>query len=473
MEVETPSQGGGEGRRGDAARPGGPAYVYRVALVAAVGGLLFGYDTAVISGAIGFIQTRFELDSVLKGWATASVIVGCIAGAALAGSLSDRLGRKNALVLSAILFAVSAVGSALPRDLTEFVLARIIGGVGVGAASMVSPLYIAEISPAGIRGRLVSLNQFAIIFGMLVVYFVNALVANFGDESWNVERGWRWMLGSETLPSIVFLALLLLVPESPRWLVKQGRSDEAFGVLARVAGDGHARSEIAEIEGTIAQEEGSWALLFRPGVRLALLIGIVLAILQQVTGINVVIYYAPEIFKSAGLDAGVALNHTVVVGLINIVFTLVAIAIVDRVGRKVLLLVASAGMGISLGFLGRTFGTGADGSAGAGVVAFVLAYVAFFALAMGPVVWVVLAEIFPTKIRGRAMSIATVCLWAANFAVTQLFPLMLERLQGSVFFVYAVLCAVAFVFVALFVPETKGRSLEEIERGWLARSPGR
>lgn len=440
-------------------------YVYTLAFVAALGGLLFGYDTAVISGAIGFLQEHFQLDSFEKGWATASVIVGCIIGAAFAGSISDRLGRKRALVLCAVLFALSAIGSAVPRNLTEFVLARILGGLGVGAAALVSPLYIAEISPPHIRGRLVSLNQFAIITGMLVVYVVNAFLASLGDEAWNIDMGWRWMLGSETLPAVLFLGLLALVPESPRWLTKTGRHEEALRLLTRISGEERAKAEITEIEQTLLLDDDSLRQFLQPGLKVALVIGVLLAILQQVTGINVVIYYAPEIFKSTGLGTASALNSTVAVGLINMLFTIVAIWIVDRVGRKPLLLAASAGMGLSLAALGTTFYT-ADFE-GPWVLFYVLAYVASFALAMGPVVWVVLAEIFPTRVRGRAMAIATVLLWAANFAVTLSFPILLERLSGYVFFVYAGLCVVALLFILRFLPETKGKTLEAIERSWL------
>lgn len=447
---------------------GSVTYVVLLAMVAALGGLLFGYDTAVISGAIGFLQTRFDLDAVMKGWAASCALVGCVAGACFAGTLSDWLGRKRVLLATAVLFAISAVGSAVPRNLTELVIARILGGVGVGMASMLSPLYIAEVSPARIRGRLVSVNQFAIIFGMLVVYFVNAQVAAIGDEAWNVALGWRWMFGSETLPAALFLVLLFFVPESPRWLTKQGRSDEALATLIRVGGRRQAEQEIAEIKVAIAHEGGSISQLFLPGMRIPLIIGVGLAILQQVTGINVVLYYAPEIFKSTGLTATDAINDTVIVGAVNLAFTLVAIWVVDKLGRKPLLLIASAGMGISLFLLGRAFLL--ENFEGRWVLLFVLIYVASFAVAMGPVVWVVMSEIFPTRIRGRAMSIATVCLWIACYGVSQLFPVMLERLAGYAFFVYAGMCVVSFAFVTGCLPETKGKTLEEIEQGWLARA---
>jgi len=444
---------------------GSIAYVYLLASVAALGGLLFGYDTAVISGAIGFLQKRFELDAVWKGWAVGCVLVGCMIGASMAGVLSDRWGRKTTLLISAILFSLSAIGAAFPRTLMEFILARMIGGVGVGVAAMLSPMYIAEVAPAGIRGRLVSLNQFTIVIGMLIVYFVNARVAGLGDEAWNTAVGWRWMFGSGVFPAIFFLILLLFVPESPRWLTKQGDEKQALAILARVGGADHARSEMAEIQTTLAQESGTLAQLFQPGLRTALLVGIGLAILQQITGINVVLYYAPEIFKNAGMATNAAINDTVIVGLINMIFTVVAFFVVDRIGRKPLLLIASVGMGVSLALLGTAFLF--EMFTGRWVLLFILTYVASFAVAMGPVVWVVISEIFPTRIRGRAMSIATVCLWISCYAVSQFFPIMLEKLKGSVFLLYAVICGLSFLFVLYFVPETKGKTLEEIEQKWL------
>lgn len=447
---------------------GSMGYVLVLAGVAALGGLLFGYDTAVISGAIGFLRDRFQLDPWWTGWAASSALVGCIAGAASAGVLSDRLGRRNVLVWTAVAFFLSAVGSAVPRNLTEFILARILGGWGIGAASMLSPLYIAEVSPARIRGRLVSLNQLAIVSGMVIVYYVNAQIASLGDTAWNVTLGWRWMFGSEALPAAAFLVLLFFVPESPRWLTRQGREAEAAAVLARVGGSEHARQEMDEIRAAIAAEGGSLLDLVRPGVVAALGIAVALAIFQQITGINVVLYYAPEIFKSAGLDASKAINDTVLVGLVNMAFTLVAIWLVDRLGRKLLLLAGTAGMGASLALLGAAFYFHME--KGPWVLLCTLLYVASFASAMGPVVWVIMSEIFPTGIRGRAMSVATVCLWVFCYAVSQTFPVMLWLWGGAItFWFYAGICLAAILFIALAVPETKGKTLEEIERMWLRR----
>ena len=463
------AQAAGTGGGFEDQRPGGSlAYVWLLASVAALGGLLFGYDTAVISGAIDFLVTRFELNDVWKGWAVSNVLVGCMIGAACAGPLSDRFGRKRILLLSAVLFAASAIGSALPRTFSELVMARFVGGLGVGMASMLSPLYIAEVAPAHLRGRLVSLNQIAIISGMLVVTIVNWLVAESAPaESWNVTTGWRWMFGSETIPAVLFLLCLLVVPESPRWLTKQGRQDEAIAVLTRVGGTEQAQRQMKEIQDAIAHEGGSLRDLFQPGIRVALLIAVVLAVLQQVTGINAIMYYAPEIFKSAGAEvtSTQALLQYVAVQVVNVLFTLVAIWVVDRGGRRPLLLITSAAMGLSLVILGGAFQLHL---APVWVFVFTLAYVASFGLAMGPVVWVVLAEIFPTRTRGRAMAVATVALWIACFAVSQTVPWMFKNLGHSyTFWTYAVMCAASFVFVARYVPETKGKTLEEIERTWM------
>lgn len=451
---------------------GSIAYLTLVCLVATLGGLLFGYDTAVISGAIGYLQSHFQLSPAEKGWAASCALVGCFIGVALAGELSDRFGRRNTLIVSAILFFVSAVGTALPRTLNEFVFYRILGGLGVGAASMTSPMYIAEISPARIRGRMVSINQFAIVFGMLLVYFVNYFIQGCGDELWNTQIGWRWMFGSEAVPALLLLVCLFFVPESPRWLTKQGRSDQARAILGRVAGAAHAEREMAEIEKSLAVESASLAQLLQPGMRVVLIIGIALAVLQQVTGINVFLYYAPEILKSiSGSEMDVALLQTVLVGAVNLVFTVLAIGIVDRVGRKPLMIIGATGMGLCLTAIGLAAMAEAIGP---WLLLFMLGYIACFALSIGPVTWVILSEIFPTKVRGRAMAIATFLLWVANYVVSQTFPMMdenswlVERFHhGFPFLLYATFCVVLVVVVWKMVPETKGRSLEEIERMWM------
>jgi sugar porter (SP) family MFS transporter len=452
----------------------GTLYIWSISIVATLGGLLFGYDTAVISGAIGFLRTHFQLDTVQMGWAASSALVGCIAGAAAAGMLSDRFGRKTMLVASAVLFAVSGIGCALPRTIFEFNVFRIIGGIGVGFASMLSPLYIAEVAPARMRGRLVSVNQFAIVTGMLVVYFVNYFIALQGNAKWNIEVGWRWMLGSESIPAFIFLAGLFSVPESPRWLVKQNRREEAFRILSRVDGQQSATQELTRLDALLKQERGTLAELFRPGLRGVLVLGIALAVLQQVTGINVFLYYGPEIFKSLGNETNAALLQTVIVGAVNLTFTIAAILVVDRLGRKPLMILGSTGMGISLTFLGLAAYLQ---KTELWVLTFMLTYIASFAIAIGPVTWVLLSEIFPTKVRGRAMAIATLLLWLANYIVSQTFPLLDESPflvatfhHGFAFWLYAAMCVVLIVVVWRWVPETKGKSLEEIEQEWMSRA---
>lgn len=446
-------------------------YLMGICGVAALGGLLFGYDTGVINGSIRFVQLHFELSAAMKGLAASSALLACVVGAAFAGTCNDRFGRKKVLVVSAILFLVSAVGTALPRSVLEFIIYRAIGGIGVGAASMTSPMYIAEIAPARIRGRMVSVNQFAIVSGMLAVYFVNYLISLAGDEAWNTAIGWRWMFGSETIPAVLFLLLLFLVPETPRWLVKQNRCRQALDVLAKVDGRFYAESELKAIQQTLSHESASLRQLLQPGLRMALLIGVVLAVLQQVTGINVFLYFGSEIFENLGgttMDA--ALLQQCLVGAVNLLFTLLAIWTVDRLGRKPLMIMGASGMAISLfamGFAGYYQATGLW------LLVFVLGYIACFALSVGPVTWVILSEIFPTKIRGRAMGIATVCLWLANSLVSQTFP-MLDESPGLIalfkhafpFCLYGTMCIVLIVFVCKYVPETKGKSLEEIEQFW-------
>lgn len=450
------------------------SYATLLSVVAALGGMLFGYDTAVIAGGIGFLRAHFSLGPAEMGFAASSALLGCIFGAAIAGTLSDRFGRKRALLLSAALFCVSAVWSALPETLIEFNIARILGGIGVGMASMLSPLYIAEIAPAAIRGRLVSYNQFAIVLGILVVYFVNYFIAGLGDEAWNTASGWRWMFGSETVPALLFFGALLAIPESPRWLIKQGETGHAERILARLGTPERAREDVSAIREAIAQEGSSLRDLLRPGMRRALVIGILLAILQQITGINVFMYYAPEIFKQLGSGTDVALLQTVIVGACNVLFTIVAIRTVDRLGRKPLLMIGAVGMGLCLTGLGIA---AYHATTAAWVLVFILGYIACFALSLGPVVWVVLSEIFPTRIRGRAMAVATLLLWTANYVVSQTFPVINEDpwLVGLFrhafpFWLYALFCLITVLFVAFFVPETKGRTLEEIEHSWKQRA---
>ena len=434
-----------------------------VAIVAAIGGLLFGFDTAIIAGATRYLKDQFALSSLQEGWAVSVVLIGCMFGAGLAGSISDRIGRKRFLLISAVLFLFSALGCALPRNIAEFVIFRFIGGLGIGSASLLSPLYIAEISPARIRGALVSVNQMAIVTGILLAYFVNWIFAGAGPSNW------RWMFATGALPAVVFFFLLFRVPESPRWLVKKDRGTEALTVLTSISSVEAAAAEIRNIKETISLEKGSLAELFQPGFRQALVIAVVLAIFQQITGINSVLYYAPRIFERAGFERVSAIGQSTIVGLVNILFTGVAIVLVDRVGRKPLLLTAAGGMGISLVLLGLAFKL--QVLSGSLILLIILLYIAFFAVAMGPIVWVVMSEIFPTRMRGSAMAIATVILWVSDFAVTLTFPVIADTLnESTAFWLYAVMCAADFVFMLFVLPETKGKTLEEIERRWLKRA---
>jgi len=447
---------------------GSQKFVVRVCLVATLGGLLFGYDTAVIAGAIGFLQQKFLLSPAMEGWTASCALLGCVIGVAISGLFSDRFGRKKLLILSGALFAVSAIGTALPPTLAWFVVFRTIGGIGIGAASMASPMYIAEIAPPRIRGKLVSVNQLAIVSGIVGVYFVNYLIAAGAAEQWNVEYGWRWMFASGLVPAVVFLALLATVPESPRWLTEQGRLQEAREILARVNGPAKAEAELRDISEASKAESATLSQLLKAGPPLALIIGISLAVLQQVTGINAFLYYAPEIFKRLGSGTDAALLQTVTIGSVNLVFTVIAIYTVDRWGRRPLMLIGAFGMALCLFAMGAAAYVGLTDL---WLLLTITGYIACFALSIGPVTWVILSEIFPTKIRGRALSLCTLCLWGANFVVSQTFPMMAENRwlvdhfhQAFPFWLFGTLAVVELLFVWRLVPETKGKSLEEIER---------
>jgi sugar porter (SP) family MFS transporter len=455
------------------------SYLIPICLVATLGGLLFGYDTGVISGAIEFLTVRFHLDVVMKGWASGCVLIGCATGVLVVGPISDRFGRRKALLLAATLFLISAIGTALPRDIWTFILFRWLGGIGIGIASMSTPMYIAEITPAHLRGRLVSVNQIAIVGGILVVYFVNYFIARYGDQAWNETVGWRWMFASGALPSIAFALLLLGIPESPRWLVEMGRTEQAKTILTKVAGQDFAQTELASIRAALSTERGNWAELFSRTLRRPLMVGILLAFLQQVTGINVFLYFGTTIFKhmsaSTGVDAGML--QQIVIGGASALSTVVAIASVDQWGRKPLMYLGAAGMGVGLLAMGVMAQTIADPTTVSGwMLLFIIIYVVCFGLSVGPVTWVILSEIYPTAVRGRALGLATFFLWMADYAVTQTFPMMdakdswfAQRFNHAFpFYIYAVFCLVLILVLWSLVPETKGRSLEEIERSWTA-----
>lgn len=437
-------------------------FVYRITIVAAVGGLLFGYDTAVIAGAIGFLQVKFNLSPAMVGWVASCVLLGCIAGSTFAGKLSDMIGRKKVLMLSALLFIISSVGTSVPSSLTVFIAFRVLGGVGIGIASILSPLYISEIAPASIRGRLVSLNQLGIVSGILIIYFINAWIAGLYDEAWNVNTGWRWMFGSGLIPSLVFFFFLFFVPESPRWLAKVGKMKQAENILVKINGPAIAAAEIAAINKTLHAEELSFGEIFKPQLRKPLLIGIGLAIFSQVTGINAIMYYAPEIFKSTGQGSNAALMQTVLVGVVNLLFTLVAIRYVDKWGRKALLLVGAGGMSLCLLVIGTAFHF--HYVEGPVILSFILLYIACFAMSLGPLAFVVVSEIFPNRSRGIAMSVCIFFLWIAVFVVSQSFPVLLASIgSAATFWIFMLMGLTAFLFIWKAVPETKGKSLEEIE----------
>ncbi|MGD0745736.1 MAG: sugar porter family MFS transporter [Verrucomicrobiota bacterium] len=451
------------------------AYLIPICLVATIGGLLFGYDTGVISGAIEPMTTRFALSAAMKGWVSGCVLVGCAVGVVAVGPFSDRFGRKRTMILAAALFMVSAIGAAMPSDVTTFIVFRFLGGLGIGIASMSTPMYIAEITPGRFRGRMVAVNQIAIVIGLTSVYFVNYAIACCGDVAWLVATGWRWMFASGAVPAAAFGLLLLRIPESPRWLVEAGRGAEAEAVLGRVGGVEFARSEAAAIRQSLSQEQGTWAEVFSPALRLPLVLGISLAVLQQVTGINVFMYFGTTIFKgmAQGNEATAGMIQQSFVGVAGTVFTLVAIACVDQWGRKPLMFLGTAGMLLSLAAMGAMAQTvQVPASVSGWMLACIIVYLGCFSLSAGPVIWIILSEIFPNAVRGRALGLATFWMWIANYAVTQTFTIMdqnawlLSRFKHAFpFYIYAGFCVVLLA-VMLVVPETRGKSLEEIEQSW-------
>ena len=450
-------------------------YVVAITFVATLGGLLFGYDTAVISGAEKSIQAYLVesqgLSSLVHGLTTSSALIGCIFGGLISGVLATALGRKKTLLIAAGLFFISALGSGYPEFLffekgnpttgllLMFNFYRIIGGIGVGLASAVSPMYIGEIAPANIRGQLVSLNQFAIIFGMLVVYFVNWGIANGQTLEWINEIGWRRMFFSETIPAGLFGILLIFVPETPRYLALSGKEDEAFEILKKINGVERARLIMEDIKKSVHHHS---AKLFSFG-KLVIIIGILLSIFQQFVGINVALYYAPRIFESMGAAKDASLMQTVIMGLVNVIFTVVAIFTVDKWGRKPLLIVGSAGMAIgmfaisALAFMQII---------GIGTLIFIVIYTASFMMSWGPITWVLISEIFPNKIRGKAVAIAVAAQWAANYLISSTYPAMMEFSGGFTYGFYGLMSVLSLIFVWKMVPETKGKTLEEMEEIW-------
>jgi sugar porter (SP) family MFS transporter len=435
-------------------------YVYLPAAVAAIGGLLFGFDTAVINGAIVFLKSQFGLSDSETEIAASSLLLGCIVGASLAGFTSDRFGRKRVLLAAAALFTLSSLGSALPRDLTQFVIARVIGGLAIGIASTLSPLYIAEISPAKSRGLMVSLNQLAIVIGILLSYSVNYLLTGAGPTNW------RWMFASAAVPSICFLIALLFISESPRWLVQQDRESEAKHFLSKMVGSEAASREINAIRDAIAAESGN---LFDPSFRRPIVVAIFIALFSQFTGINTIIYYGALVFLEhvPHQTSATALWANVMIGAINFIATILGMSLIDRAGRKPLLMSAFAGMALSLVAISAAIHFQASGLV---VLIFVLTYVTCFAVGVGTGTWVIMTEICPARIRGRAMSVATIALWCGTLLVTLTFLSLVSALSApGTFLLYAMVAIAAFLFVWRLVPETKGRTLEEVDSWWRAR----
>ncbi len=450
-------------------------YVWMICLVAAMGGLLFGYDWVVIGGAKPFFEKYFALTSDAQvGWANSCALLGCLLGSLLSGMLSDLFGRKKLLLASAFLFAVSSVLTGWAGSFQAFVVWRIIGGVAIGMASNLSPMYIAEVAPAHMRGRLVAINQLTIVFGVLGAQIANMLIADkVADgataemirQSWNGQFGWRWMFTAVAVPSVLFFVGSLFVPESPRWLVKHGRSDWARAILVKIGGPAYADYEIADIQNTLAKEDVQhvrFSDLLEPKMRKVLVVGVLLAVLQQWSGINVLFNYAEEIYRSAGYGVSDILFNIVLTGAINLVFTLMAIGLVDRLGRRPLMLIGCAGIGLSHVLIGIAYVLHLKGLS---VLIFTLCSLGCYGMSLAPITWVLLSEIFPNRIRGAAIAVAVSAMWIACFILTYTFPILNRSLgTAQTFWLYAAICFAGFFFVFYRVPETKGKSLEEIER---------
>ncbi len=452
-------------------------YLFSITLVAAIGGLLFGYDTAVISGAEKSIEAYYikplGLGSFAHGATISSALIGCIIGGLISGYFASKFGRKHSLIAAAVLFFLTALGSAYPEFLfftkgepsiallLTFNLYRIMGGIGVGLASAIVPMYIGEIAPANVRGRLVSFNQFMIIFGMLVVYFVNWGIANGQTVEWINDIGWRYMLASGAIPALLFGILLLFVPETPRYLALKNQDDKALAILTKINGSKEAKSILSEIKQTVTIKISS-ETLFAYG-KLVIVVGILLSVFQQFVGINVALYYAPRIFESMGAAKDASMLQTIVMGLINVVFTVIAILTVDKWGRKPLLIIGSIGMAIGMfGVAGLAF----SNIIGMSTLLFIIVYTASFMMSWGPICWVLISEIFPNKIRGQAVAIAVAAQWAANYLISSTYPMMMEFSGGLTYGFYGLMSVLSAIFVWKFVPETKGKTLEQMETIW-------
>ncbi len=436
------------------------------ASVSALGGLLFGYDNIVISGAIHYLSLCFNLDAAGVGWAAGCALIGCTAGAAGAGAVVDRIGLKKGLALCAACFALSSLGMWFAASLSQFVVWRLIGGLGIGTASIIAPMYIAEIAPARLRGRLVTLYQLGIVLGILAAVFVNMLIQRLGDEAWNISTGWRWMFFIGVVPALLFGIAIIPAVESPRWLMKMGRREDALSALSKIDGPDTAVPELAEIQSSLALEEGHISELFTT-FRRPLLIGIMLAGFSQLSGITPLFSFLPEIFRSAGSASGDAFFQSVLVSLVNLIFTLFALWLVDLSGRKKLILAGTLLQSISFALVGWFYHVHRSGLA---ILIFVMTFVAGHAFGNGVACWVIISEIYPTKVRGRAMSIATTALWVVGYLGNQSFPLMQKYLgSDGTFWIFSSAAFLNLVCVLWLVPETKGRTLEDITKFWAAQ----
>ena len=452
-------------------------FLLLITIVSALGGLLFGYDTGVINGAQFFLSKHFDLDAAMKGWVVGSALLGCLVGAIIAGPLSIKLGRKYSLIISAVLFTLSAWGSGLPsffeESVTLLVVFRIIGGLGIGIASMNAPMYIAEIAPSNIRGKMVTYYQLAIVIGFFVVFLATYFIGNNLTEAENIEFGWKRMFWSELIPSGLFLVLLFFVPKSPRWLALKGDEASALGILNKIHGEEQAKKEIAEIKESLATTENKIKVnYFSKAILVIIVIGTALSVLQQFTGINAVLYYGADIFEKAlGFGKEDILAQQILLAFVNLIFTFVAMFTVDKYGRKPLIYIGSIGMILGFLLLGISLQQNAVGFVS---LLGVLIFIGSFALSMGPVVWVILSEMFPNKIRSVAMSVAVAAQWAANYVVSQSFPMVMESdvnnsapWNGSLpYFIFIAFIIVIIFLTYKFIPETKGKSLEEIESFW-------
>jgi SP family arabinose:H+ symporter-like MFS transporter len=450
-------------------------FVWAIALISAMGGLLFGYDWVLIGGAKPFYEQFFKITNFpfLQGWAMSSALAGCFIGAAISGILSDRYGRKRLLILAGFFFVISGIGTGAAKFFNAFIIYRILGGIGIGLASNLSPMYIAEISPPEQRGRFVSINQLTIVIGILLAQITNWLIAQpvsptASDieilNSWNGQYGWRWMFWAESIPATIFFVLMFFVPESPRWLAKSGNNTKAFSVLERLAGTDNAGNQLNSILATLKEstDKINFRELFQKGTRKVLIIGVVLAIFQQWCGINVIFNYAEEVFKAAGYNVSDMLLNIVITGSVNLIFTFIAIKTVDNWGRRTLMLIGAGGLAGIYALMGAAFYLKMSGFP---VLILVISAIACYSMSLAPVTWVVLSEIFPNRIRGAAMSVSTMALWFACFVLTYTFPILNHGLKAfGTFWLYGIICAGGLIFIFKKLPETKRKSLEEIEK---------